>query len=513
MFKAEISKGKKVILFLLLIVLNIVLRIPSIPHEKGADSFFIHSISNSISSFGYANWWVHWLSVFGYYPYSYASAIPFSLSGLSQITGIEMETTILLFCITLGLFSIFSSYLLASVLYDDFMFKYLMSLFYSISPSIMFFSTWEISARGPFIIFLPFFIYLTIRNLQYAKHVLLLLICIIFLFSIHHLAIIIVPMILFFIIIKVLSKIKLHRDISTRLNHIYAIGLLVAFLIPFFKPSMAGITGSRYGWIIYSMIISIRYIGPMLIFVFGGLAYLIFRGDKKVNIWYILCMIAAYIPYIYDQIYGIYIVQLFLVIPLAVGFRNLLNIKGGSSPKFTGAFIVLVLMSSVMFSGYYNHYRTGNYKSFWYMDEKTYTTGNWINDNINKEKKVLFVSENYYKVRSIALQENGSSIITGGPEGLIYGFIGKEIIKNLEEVPITDSYFFSESPYKMTERDIHRSTGWYIKNKDIRIIKQVYSLDYLVQSTSYRKPIGFDQKEIGKLFSNGVLEVYDLNRI
>lgn len=513
MFKAEISPRKKVILFLLLIVLNIVLRIPSIPHEKGADSFFIHSLSNSITSFGHANWWLHWLSVFGYYPYSYASAIPFSLSGLSQVTGIEMENTILLFCIVLGLFSIFSAYLLASMLYDNFIFKYLMALFYSISPSVMFFSTWEISSRGPFIIFLPFFLYILVKNFQNVKHILLMLIIIVFLFSIHHLAIIIVPMLLLFIFINTISRIELSKIKTTYLNNIYAFGLLFAFLLPFFKPSMAGITGSRYGWIIYSMVISIRFIGPMLIFVFGGLTYIIYKDDKKINMWYILCMIMIYIPFIYDQIYGIYIVQLFLVIPLAVGFRNLLNIKSVSSPKFTGAFIVLVLMSSVMFSGYYNHYRTGNYKSFWYMDEKTYTTGNWINDNINKEDRVLFVSENYYRVRSIALQENGSPIIVGETEGLAYGFIDKNIIKDLEKVPITDSYFFSESPYRMTERDKYRSIDWNIVNKDISIIKEVYNLNYLVQSTTYRRPIGLERREAGEVFTNGVLEIYDLNNM
>lgn len=500
------------------------MRIPSIPHEKGLDSFFIHSLSNSISSFGYANWWVHWLSVFGYYPYSYASAIPFSLSGLSQITGIEMETIILLFCIILGLFSIYSAYLLAGLLYNDFLFKYLMAFFYSISPSIMLFSTWEISSRGPFIIFLPFFLYLTIRNLQYAKRILLLIITIIFLFSIHHLSIIIVPMILIFIVIKVISRIKINKisnelskNKSTYLNYTYAIGLVVAFGLPFFKHSMAGIIESRYDWISSIMIISIRYIGPMLLFIFGGLVHLILRDDKKTNLWYILCMIAIYIPFIYDRRYGIYIVQLFLIIFLTVGFRNLLNVKSAQSSKLIGMFIIMILVSSVIFSSYYNHYRTGAYKDFWHMDEKTYTTGNWINENISKEKKVLFVSEIYYKERSAALQQNGSSIFTGGPDGLTYGFIEKDIFENLTKVPVTDSYYFSESPYKIAEenkyKDKYNSINWYLSNKDIKVIKEVYDLDYLVQSITFLKVKDLEKKENEKIFSNGILEIYKLDTI
>ena len=73
----------------LLLLLNIIIRIPSIPHEKGYDSFFIHSLANSISYAGVAQWWINWMSVFGLYPYSYASAVPFTLSGISQLTGIS----------------------------------------------------------------------------------------------------------------------------------------------------------------------------------------------------------------------------------------------------------------------------------------------------------------------------------------------------------------------------------------------------------------------------------------
>ena len=46
------SKKIKIKLLFLLFLLNLIIRIPSIPHEKGIDSFFIHSLANSISLFG-----------------------------------------------------------------------------------------------------------------------------------------------------------------------------------------------------------------------------------------------------------------------------------------------------------------------------------------------------------------------------------------------------------------------------------------------------------------------------
>lgn len=517
MLKYKVSQHKEGILLIMLTVLNIILRIPSIPHEKGADSFFIHSLANSISYFGHANWWVHWLSVFGYYPYSYASAIPFSLSGISQLTGIEMENTILLFCIALGLYSIFSAYLLAGVLYDNFLFKYSMAFFYSISQGIMFFTTWEISSRGPLIIFFPIFMYLIMKKFHYAKRLFLIFISSIFLFSIHHLAIILVPVILLYILFNVLQKLPLKNEAIknkyTHFDYLYPILLITMLTFPFLNSSTTGIEGSRYSWIINSMIIVARFIGPMLFFAFGGLIYLITQKNKKFNIWYFLLMISMFVAFIYDQLYGIFILQIYIIFLLTVGFNNILNLKKIKHSKSIQMLLIVILLSSVTFSSYYNHYRSGNSQDVWHMDEKTFTTGEWINNNIDKDKRVLFVTENQYRVRSIALQLNGSPILRGGTEGLTYGFIDKNSIKNLEKVSLTDSYFYSESPYKMTTRDIFQSENWYIQNKRINKIKEVYNQDYIVQSLSYFRLIGFYESEIDKIFSNGMLEIYDTRNI
>lgn len=162
----------KFMLLSLLTILNIILRIPSIPHEKGGDSFVIHEYANSITRSGVGGWWTNWLAVFGSYPNTYASAIPFSLSGLSQLTGlnnVKMEDTLLLFSVIIGLFSIFAVYSLAGTVYNNFLFKFIMALFFSVSQGIMVFSTWELSTRGPFIILLPLFVFLLLKKIHYIK--------------------------------------------------------------------------------------------------------------------------------------------------------------------------------------------------------------------------------------------------------------------------------------------------------------------------------------------------------
>jgi hypothetical protein len=110
-----------------------------------------------------------------------------------------------------------------------------------------------------------------------------------------------------------------------------------------------------------------------------------------------------FIPFLYDQIYGICIVQLFLIIPLAIGFRNLFNLKNIKYPKLVPTFIIIILVVSSLFSGFFNHYRTGQQWG-WYMDEKTFTASKWIDHNINKEKRILIVGEDAYNCRPLALQ-------------------------------------------------------------------------------------------------------------
>jgi hypothetical protein len=55
--------------------LNIVVRIPVLPIERGGDSSLIHWMSDSIIIEGGAKWVIHPASVFGWYPYSYPSAV------------------------------------------------------------------------------------------------------------------------------------------------------------------------------------------------------------------------------------------------------------------------------------------------------------------------------------------------------------------------------------------------------------------------------------------------------
>ncbi len=160
----EFTNRVWLVLWACLIILNVIMRYPATPHEIGWDTFGIHILANSISEFGWARWWVHPLSIFGMYPYSYASSIPFLVSGISQCTGIDMEWTAWLVCMLTGIFSILFAYVMAGAINDDDVFKFLVAFGYSISPIILTYSTWQLSTRGLFMILLPISIYSIIKD-------------------------------------------------------------------------------------------------------------------------------------------------------------------------------------------------------------------------------------------------------------------------------------------------------------------------------------------------------------
>jgi len=150
--EVNISKRSWILLWICLILLNVIMRIPLTPHEIGHDSFLIHFVADSISTYGHAKWWIHPLSIVGLYPFSMASALPFYLSGISQVLPLAMEQAIWVALLSIGIFSSFTAYLMAGAIKDDKIFKFITALAYSTSMGILVQTTWSASGRGLFLV-------------------------------------------------------------------------------------------------------------------------------------------------------------------------------------------------------------------------------------------------------------------------------------------------------------------------------------------------------------------------
>ena len=443
----KFSKRKKILLLCLLILLNVIIRIPSVPHPIGDDSFVIHILANSISLFGYAKWWIHPLSVVGNYPYSYASAFPFFLSGISQCIGFETVHTIWLYCILIAVFSVFVAYLISGEIIDDDLFKFLTAFGFSLAPAILAYTSWTIPSRGFFIILLLLFIFLLLkcRN-SILKYSFLTFVLILLLFSVHHYVYFIIVFLVSYIILIIgfnLCKRIKPVNVLKKLTPLVPIaGFFLMYSIPFFTRHF--IEGSRYvDWIPY-----VRYTGIFLVPAAGGLTYLIFKHNKKFGECFLLLTTILFTAFICNQTYMKFFIPIFVILLAGIGLKNALEVSG-QKKKYAGVTVIIFLLLFVSFSGFYQHWRTnvggGIRIHAWYMEETPYAGALWIKDNINMDKKLIY---NDYLIarRMFAISEVPTFIWDADVCLLTYGFANESDITIFKNSPSTEE-FYMETPY------------------------------------------------------------------
>jgi len=456
----QYNPGRKTrfLLMGLLVILNIVIRTPSIPHEKGFDSFFIHSLANSVTNFGVAKWWINWMSVFGLYPYSYASAVPFTLSGMSQLTGIRMEIVILLFCVILGLFSIFASYSLATVLYDNFLHRFLFAAIFSLSAGTLNLTTWEITTRAQTQVFLPFLIYLVFQMVKKPKvrYVVLFIITAAFVLATHHF----VYIALFYsgIIITCALLYKLNNRSKylgiqiaqlrvINLNYIYILTIFLLLILIFLFGTKWGLitSGSRYAWIIDIGIITGRNVGFILPISIGGLIYCIFKKNKLLEEWAILICLLPTLIFSLNQTYGYLTTYLFITLLGSVGLFNVIKNQKQNS-KIVATTVIIFLVLNVAFSTFFVHYRLGmgggNYE--WYMSEETYITGEWIKEKISWDKNA--VSNSMQGDRLFASYGGQPVLYLDDINNYMNGFVTLNE-SDIEQTSMFSKSFYLDNPY------------------------------------------------------------------
>lgn len=484
-FDIQYDPGRKTkyLLMGLLLILNIAIRIPSIPHEKGYDSFFIHILANSVSIFGTANWWLDWKSAFGLYPNSYSSAVPFTLSGISQVTGIEMEKAILLFCVIIGLFSICTIYIFAERIHNSFSFKYTMSLFFSLAPGLMLYTTWEVSTRGLFIVFFPLFLYILLKEDFEIKRYILLPACFIFIFSIHNYAFFLVPISIIYVSVKIIQWARPELFEKSYLNYILLLFFIAALAYPFLSGLLIT-AGSRYTWVLDAIITNIRQTGPLVLLIPGGLIYLFFK-KKNFERMFMCLTIVLFAPIFYSHIYGPFILILIAVFLISIAYNNLLKVTVNHKHKLLTFGVIAIIIFFVAFSSFYNHYRTGDSNPIWYMHESTYASGIWAKNHIPENTRGL--DTGFETGRLFAVSEGHPITISQDIANLAYGWIDESDMVIVENSPTSLTYYF-EGPSSIKEGTAFTGSAEWIKYTANKI-GDLKRFDYFVQDKYERRPV------------------------
>lgn len=534
----KFTKRIQIMLLVSLIALNIILRMPTTPHEIGIDSFEIHVLANSVSAFGEAKWWAHPLSIAGFYPLSYASAVPFVLSGISQSTGMPMERTIMLFSMFIGLFSAFSAYLLAGVLWDNDFFKFLVALTFSTSQGILTFSTWTATTRGFFIVVLPLFIYLLLKNrTSLSKYSAIAVILFALLIVTHNLIYFVFPIILSYFIVVVFYKLGKYINTLIIPESFVNIALLASFLVmfamPFFTHTLwivnpetvgAGVS-SRY-MVLFSMIETyVRYIGVLIIFSVSGYVYILLKRNKRFEEWVLLLTLVCLAPFLYVSTYMKWFILIFAFLLIGIGLTNVASVASAErqmKPHMTGkkrktyiaSFIVLLLILSVCFSGFYQfiHFSIEPPSYGRHMGESTYISGSWIRDNINKN---LFYNDHLVALRSFAI--SGVPTVFGGAVGQAYSFEKIEDLDITENSPLSTEYY-EHGPYIKTWGT--PDTRWMceiLMNSKIgsyygELYVSKFNISYVLEAEKrrYGTFIRSVTPNTDKIYSNGKIQIWYL---
>jgi hypothetical protein len=473
----------------------------------------LHTLANSVTQFGEAKWWLTVYSVFGMYSYSYGSALPFLLSGIQQLTNIEMETSVWVMSVPLGLLSMFSAYIMAGVIRKDFLFKFLFALFYSVSQGVLQFTVWNGSSRGLFLVLLPLFIYLLVKqNISIVKKTLLLLMLFVYLRSAHNFSYFLVPVVGSYIMSVFLIKydlFSLHSKYPHYFQFIYLITLFSVIVIPFLMGLF--IVGSRYQAFLNSFITMTRYTGPLIFFAFAGLMYLILKQDKNYTDWFILIVTAGFTPMFYSLAYGPFILLLPVIYLISVAYSNLFSMLDKS--RLIHIIVIGLILSSVAFSSYYMHFRTGSSGEGWYMDERTNVAGIWTRSAFEENTRIVTPGGETWRMTAIA---NGHAVFpTIPPVALAYGFVSEEEVheNTLTTKLFTTAYFF-DGPY--VQKDGTDSWGKYawISNFDIEDTRTInfietYGIKYAAFDTYGKSTLesNIDSRK-NKIYDNSRIKFY-----
>ena len=364
----KLTKTSQFALIGFLFTLTILLRYPKISHHYGFDAYFIHGMANSISLNKFAAWIVHPASVYGFYPLSYPTGIPYVLAAISKCTGLSIEGSILLLSILFGLLGSYGTFMMVGEINDSFLIKFFSAFTFSLAPVLLRFTYWTMSTRAPFVVFLPILLFFLLRILIKRYKIKYVILAIILLFSMpamHHFALLL-PIILVAFFVTVLishlisyakKKLIKEKEISTVISPI----LLTLFGVLFFleinefsnySPKLDlfknyFIHGNEAYVIFLNLCIfyGLHY-GAIIVFSAIGFSLLILKNNRNPSELFIIILLLFFISFLIDNTYLAFFVMPLIIPFIAYGLYEVF--KNIESRKFVSMaiFITILLLST-----------------------------------------------------------------------------------------------------------------------------------------------------------------------
>ncbi len=376
--------SKKVVLLLLavLILLSIAVRYPLVEHERfQTDSYTIHHFAKSIVDNGYARWTFNALSYLGYYPVSYPSGTPFLLAEFSSVTGMGLESSILLMNALFAVLFCLGAFLLARQFIRKSEYALLAAFFMVTGARFVDTTYWDASARGPLIVFVALTL-LVLFRVAATGQTRLLIFALLFgvgSFATHHMAVLLVLFGLGYTLAGfqtryLLPMFRSHQSgIAAVWNVTLALDIALVSYGFFDYSSDVAVTNLRESSLFnlnptglsIALNMAVSYtnqIGFIIVFAFFGIVSMFRERRLSVEGLLIVSVLIAFIPMLGNTLYISMLLAPFVCLLGVLYISKLLR----SARKSLMFAVVLVLMSSAVFLPLWSSYRWnggGDYQS------------------------------------------------------------------------------------------------------------------------------------------------------
>jgi len=385
--------NKKIFIILsAILLLNITIRYTFVPNELGWDSFFIHGLANQIEENKFISWTQNIYSVFGLYPYSYASGAPILLSIVSLLSGIAIKNVIFIISMLFGIFSSISMYLMTKILFKKEQLSIISALLFSTSLYTRFFTTWTISTRVFFLILVPYIIYLIFKKKDSIKYKVIIIITTFIIAITHHLYIYLILVLITYYINKITIKIHKYYD-----NTLVKITLIMSFLTLLIAPTLISIYWNNPIFnnnLFFDNITSffkyyIRMLGILSFLYILGVIVLILKNNKtdEEKFFLILTLISA--PSIMIQSYSIAFLTPIICLNACVFiysfYKSKYNYSVNTKLKYLTLISLLVfhIFISALFQNLILNTSNRNIIHQDYMETSTESAGKWISTSVH----------------------------------------------------------------------------------------------------------------------------------
>ena len=513
-----ISRRTTYLSILLLIALTLLYRYPFTPHEWGVDSFFIHSTSQSIITYGRAKWILSPFSYIGMYPLSTPSGMEFVLSSLSTMSGVSMEGVIYFAGLLFAIAGCLGTFLLAYDVKGNHLFSLLSALLFTTAPFYISGTIWTMSTRPYLVSLVPMFILLLVRYYR-TGNVLWLILCgisFLFLLTLHRIAFLLVFIVTAYmlsgVLLKVIKKSSFHYIMTPKRKTIIYVGLTSLYAAtvvyaqyshPYGHISLSqayseGALLSGHSIVIILVNILINFTGKIgLLFPLGIFAVVLYhkvplKGRKDhILLLSILFSLAFLVIRAYISMFLISFFSFFMAAAIVFFIMKDRHLRR----KVAITLVALLLISSLFFSwGMRNYWAQKptieGGKS--YLTDSTYSTGLYVRHNSNGNL-----------IGNVEIETNRLGAITGHyvqpsagtnrPLSLLIYNIEKtsDILVTplkLDELSFNSNYLFKE------EEGLNTRTAWYkVMTSDSSVIQTAYynhyNLSYVVEDKLYEGEI------------------------